>query len=129
MTPESADYLDRAKKCLADAEQIAGATSLHHIAARETYLAAYHAAEAYVFERTRRTVKTHRGLRSEFLRLARDEPRIAREFQTFLAKAYEFKSNADYGVGPTAPSITSEDACEAIGTASRFVECIATILA
>jgi uncharacterized protein (UPF0332 family) len=127
MKPEAADYLGKARQCLDDAKQIAAATPLHHIVAREAYLAAYHAAEAYLFERTGKAAKTHRGLRSEFGRLARGDPRIGREFLTFLAEAYEYKSIADYVVGP--PSITGEDARLAIDTASRLIDCIAALLA
>jgi hypothetical protein len=43
MKPEAADYLGKARQCLDDATQIAAATALHHIVAREAYLAAYHA--------------------------------------------------------------------------------------
>jgi uncharacterized protein (UPF0332 family) len=74
-------------------------------------------------------VKTHRGLRSEFSRLARSEPRIGREYLTFLAEAYEHKSIADYGVGSTSAPITAEDASSAIDTARRLIECIAELLA
>jgi hypothetical protein len=74
MKPEAADYLGKARQCLDDAKQIAAATPLHHIVAREAYLAAYHAAEAYLFERTGKAARTHRGLRSEFGRLARGDP-------------------------------------------------------
>jgi uncharacterized protein (UPF0332 family) len=97
---ETADYLAKAREALAGARQIA-ALPLPQVAAREAYFAAYHAAEAYIFERTGKTVKTHRGLRATFTRLAREEPRIAAEYLTFLASAYELKSIADYGVGPT----------------------------
>jgi hypothetical protein len=47
--PEAADNIDKARSSLADAQQIA-TLPLPHIAAREAYLAAYNAAEAYVFE-------------------------------------------------------------------------------
>ena len=127
MKPEVADYLGKARQCLDDAKQIAAATPLHHIVAREAYLAAYHAAEAYLFERTGKAAKTHRGLPSEFGRLARGDPRIGREFLTFLAEAYEYKSIADYGIG--SPSITGEDARLAIDTAGRLIDCIAALLA
>jgi uncharacterized protein (UPF0332 family) len=126
--PEAADYLGKARQCLDEAKQISALTPLHHIVAREAYLAAYHAAGAYIFERTGRTVKTHRGLRSEFSRLARSEPRIGREYLTFLAEAYEYKSIADYGVGSTSPLITAEDARSAIDTAGRLIDCIAELL-
>ena len=127
MKPEAADYLGKARQCLDDAKQIAAATPLYHIVAREAYLAAYHAAEAYLFERTGKAAKTHRGLRSEFGRLARGDPRISREFLTFLAKAYEYKSIADYSVD--SPSITGEDARLAIDTAGPLIDCIAALLA
>lgn len=129
MKSEAADYLGKARQCLDDAKQIAVMMPLHHIVAREAYLAAYHAAEAYIFERTGKSTKTHRGLRSEFSRLARGEPRIDREYLTFLAEAYEYKSIADYGVGSAAPPITAEDASSAIDAAERLIDCIAQLLA
>jgi hypothetical protein len=48
---ETADYLAKARATLADAQQIAN-LPLPHIAAREAYLAVFHAAEAYIFEHT-----------------------------------------------------------------------------
>ena len=99
-----------------------------YIVAREAYFAAYHAAAAYVFNRTGKTVKTHRGLRSEFARLARNEPRIEREYLTFLAQAYEYKSIADYAAGPATLSIGAADAKSAIATASRFIDRVAELL-
>ena len=68
-------------------------------------------------------------MRSEFSRLARSEPRIDREYLTFLAEAYEYKSIADYGVGSTFPPITAEDASSAIDTAERLIDRIAALLA
>jgi uncharacterized protein (UPF0332 family) len=73
-------------------------------------------------------VKTHRGLRIAFSRLARSEPRIAQEYLTFLAKAYELKSIADYSVGPTARPITADDATRAIETAERLIDTITQLL-
>ena len=49
MKAETADYLAKARSTLADARTIA-ALPLPHIAAREAYLAVFHAAEAYIFE-------------------------------------------------------------------------------
>jgi len=121
--PETADCLAKARECLDGAKQIAG-LPLPQVAAREAYLAAFHAAEAYIFEQTGRTVKTHRGLRSTFSRLARSEPRIAPEYLTFLARAYELKSIADYSVGPAARPITDDDAARAIETAELLIDTI-----
>jgi uncharacterized protein (UPF0332 family) len=81
MKPETAERLSKAQECLDGAKQIT-TLPLPQVAAREAYLAAFHAAEAYIFEQTGRTVKTHRGLRATFSRLARDEPRIAPEYLT-----------------------------------------------
>lgn len=128
MRPEAADYLGKARQCLDEAKQIAAQLSLHHIVAREAYFAAYHAAAAYLFESTGKTAKSHRGLRSEFARLARNEPRIDREYLTFLAEAYEYKSIADYAAGPATLSIGAADASSAVETASRFIDCIAELL-
>jgi uncharacterized protein (UPF0332 family) len=125
--PETADCLAKARGCLDGAKQIAG-LPLPQVAAREAYLAAFHAAEAYIFEQTGRTVKTHRGLRSTFSRLARSEPRIAPEYLTFLARAYELKSIADYSVGPAARPITDDDAACAIETAERLIDTISRLL-
>jgi hypothetical protein len=47
---------------------------------------------------------------------------------TFLARAYELKSIADYSVGPAARPITAEDVALAIETAERFIDAIAQLL-
>jgi uncharacterized protein (UPF0332 family) len=60
MKPETSDCLAKARECLDGAKKIAG-LPLPQVTAREAYLAAFHAAEAYIFEQTGRTVKTHRG--------------------------------------------------------------------
>ena len=91
-----------------------------HVAAREAYLAA----EAYIFEQSGKVAKTHRGVRSEFARLARTEPRIARDLVTFLGAAYQFKTRADCAIGSTATPITDAEATIAIATTARFIETI-----
>jgi uncharacterized protein (UPF0332 family) len=127
MKPEAADYLAKARTTLADAQQIA-ALPLPHVAAREAYYAAFHAAEAYIFEHTGKVATTHKGVRIEFARLARREPRIDRELTRFLATAYQLKATADYGIGPTAAQITAAEAASAITTASRFIDTITQVL-
>jgi uncharacterized protein (UPF0332 family) len=98
--PEAADYLDKARRCLTSAKTIAS-SGLPDVAAREAYHAAFHAAEAYIFERTGKAAKTHRGVRSQLNRLMRPEPGINRRLLAFLAEGYEFKTIADYGIGPS----------------------------
>jgi uncharacterized protein (UPF0332 family) len=127
MKPETADYPDKARICLADARQVA-ALPLPRLAAREAYYAAFHAAEAYIFEHTGKVATTYRGVRSEFTRLARHEPRIGRQFSRFLATAYQFKETADYGIGPAVAPISADQAAAAIATADSFIDTIAQVL-
>jgi uncharacterized protein (UPF0332 family) len=110
-------------KLLADAQQIAS-LPLPHVAARETYLAVFHAAEAYIFEQTGKVAKTHRGVRSEFARLAKAEPRIGRDLVIFLGTAYQFKMRADYAVGSMAAPISTA----AIAATTRFIDAITQLL-
>jgi len=127
MKAETADYLAKARVTLADAQKIA-AIPLPHIAAREAYISVFHAAEAYIFERTNKVAKTHRGVRSEFARLARNEPRIARDLVTFLGAAYQFKTRADYAVGSAAAPLSVDEVSAALATAARFITIIAELL-
>ena len=53
-----------------------------------------------IFDRTGRAAKTHRGVRGEFARLAKDDPRSSEHFRLFVARAYRLKEAADYAVGP-----------------------------
>jgi uncharacterized protein (UPF0332 family) len=73
MTPEAKNYLDKASDDLADARKIA-ALPLPKVAARTAYYAMFHAAEAFIVERTGKIAKTHSGVRSEFARLLKDAP-------------------------------------------------------
>jgi len=75
LTPEAADHLQKARTCLDRARVILEA-DVPDVAAREAYLAAFHAAQALVVERTRREAKTHKGVHTEFARLTRREPRM-----------------------------------------------------
>jgi uncharacterized protein (UPF0332 family) len=126
--PETADYLGKARHCLAGAERIAAA-QVPEVAAREAYLAVYHAAEAYIFEHLGKAAKTHRGVRSQLNGLAQAEPRIGRELLAFLAEGYQFKAIADYGIGSAIGAITADDARSAIKTAGHFIDTIAKLLA
>jgi uncharacterized protein (UPF0332 family) len=125
--PEAADYFNKARDDLNDATKIA-AIGLAKVAAKAAYYAAFHAAEAFIVERTGKIARTHSGLRSEFARLARATPEIDKAFSVFLAKAYKYKEICDYGVGRGAV-ITKAEADDAVENAARFIDCITTLLA
>ena len=57
MTPEAERSLEKADKCLTTARSELG-INLGSEAARNAYLAAFHAARAFIFERTGQVVKT-----------------------------------------------------------------------
>jgi uncharacterized protein (UPF0332 family) len=69
-------------------------------AGRNACLAAFHAAQALIAERTGKDAKTHKVVHAQFARLRRSEPRFGRELRQFLAQAYDIKSIANYGLGP-----------------------------
>jgi uncharacterized protein (UPF0332 family) len=126
MKPESGYYLAKAHADLSDARKIIG-IALANVAARSAYYAVFHAAEALVLEKTGKVAKTHRGVRSEFARVTKDEPRIAKSMTEFLAQAYRYKEIGDYGVDPD-EIVTIENAEEAIRLATDFLVCIEAIL-
>ena len=80
---ESEGHLAKARDNIAFA-RYALAGNFAEEAGRSAYMAAFHAASALVIARTGRAPKTHSGLRSEFARIAREEPRISREQVSFL---------------------------------------------
>jgi len=120
VTPEAGDYLEKARQSLHEARAVAG-IGLPEAAGRAAYLAAHHAAQALIFDRTGKIAKTHSGVRSELARLAKDDSRIERTFLTFLAQAYNLKVVADYAVGPDA-RVTRAEAEQAIETAAQLID-------
>ena len=125
MIPEATLSMEKARECLTDA--ISLVKMLPRVAGREAYLAAFHAAEALVSERTGKAAKTHRGLRSQFYRLIKDDPSADSSLFEFLGRAYELKSMADYGTGAEAV-ITANTAAAAVESATRFVDAVAGLL-
>ncbi len=64
---------------------------------------------------------------AEFLRLTRDDGRLAPELRIFLSRSYNLKSIADCETGPI--SVTPERASAALETGRRFVARIGEMLA
>jgi uncharacterized protein (UPF0332 family) len=119
MNPETAESIAYAQKLLGDAFKMLDGGLPGH-AARTAYLACFHAARAYSFERSGQVAKTHKGVQSEFYRLSKDDGRVDPDLRAFLARAYAYKATADYETGPE-DSTTPEDARDAVETAERFV--------
>jgi uncharacterized protein (UPF0332 family) len=127
VSPEADQHLLKARQSVAKARGMLG-IGLADEAGRAAYLAAFHAAQGLIFERTGRTPKTHQGVRAQFGALARMEPRIDISLRRFLTDGYDLKSVADYGIGPEAV-VSADDANQAIETAEQFVDCVHAILA
>ncbi len=94
-------------------------------AGRSAYMAAFHAALAFILVRSGKSPKTHSGTRSEFARLAREEPRISREHVSLLAWSYELKNVADYD---GEHRVSPVEAARAINEALQLVDTIADLI-
>ena len=126
MNPVVEGYLVKARQCLSYAFTNLS-VELGNDAGRNAYLAAFHAAQALIFERTGMVAKSHQGVHSEFSRLAKDEPAIALEIRRFLSQAYNLKAVADYEMGADAV-LPLERAATATEKAGQFVRVIASLL-
>lgn len=126
MTPEAARFLEKARKLLADAEVMLR-VGLDDAAGRTAYLAGFHAAQALIFERLGRILKTHTGVQSEFLRLTRTEAKIDAELRAFLPRAYNLKAVADYETGPGS-AVPPERALAAVEAGRLFIQCVVDLI-
>ena len=126
MKPESTEFIEQAQLLIARSDVML-TVKLHEDAARASYLACFHAAQAYIFERTDRTAKSHHGVQSEFFRLTKEDERVDPTLRRFLSQSYEFKSVADTSVGPHAV-ISQAESATAIATAKRFVDHLISIV-
>lgn len=116
MKPKSATFTEQAAIMLERAVVML-TVGLNKDAGRAAYPASFHAAQAYIFERTDRVSKIHRGGQAEFFRLTKDDGRGDQSLRRFLSQAYEYKSIADYFSGSSA-TVSPEEAVE---TAKLFV--------
>ena len=126
MKPETAQHLEKARQALREARAVAG-IELAEAAGRAAYLAAFHAAQAVIFERNSKVPKTHRSVHAQFSRLARDEPKLGAELSRYLSQAYDFKAVADYEIGPDA-AVPLAEAMRAIDAAEDFLHRISELL-
>lgn len=127
MTPDVHAALANARRCLDVARQVS-TLPLPDVIGREAYLAAYHAACAYILARTGTPTRTHSGARTQLALLARSEPRIDKAFRRLLDEGYAMKSLADYGHAARGP-VSKEEALAAIRTAEAMIATIAALVA
>ena len=90
MKPESSQYIKKARKLLLGASAML-TINLYEDAGRNAYLAGFNAARAFVYEENDKVFRSHVGLRGEFSRLLKDDPRIDHHMRGFLGRAYNFK--------------------------------------
>jgi uncharacterized protein (UPF0332 family) len=127
VTPEAERFLAKARQTLSHGEAILG-IGLGEEAARTAHLAAFHAAQALIYERTGHEAKTHRGVHRQFALLSKDETGLSVDLRRFLAQAYDLKAVADYATGPDAV-VPLDRAASAVETARRFVDVVAHLVA
>jgi len=128
VTPEAEEHLGKAREYLAKSRVFLQVNDYPDEAGRAAYLAAFHAAQALISERTGRIAKRHAGVRSQFNLLIKDDPRIDAPLRRFLSDGFNLKAVADYEVGPDAV-VSIAEAEAAIATAARFIDCVVEILA
>ncbi len=87
MKEATAAYLNKARQGLDKARRIF-AIGIHDEAGRHAYYAAFHAAQALIFERTDKASASHHGVKTEFARLAKSDPRIDRKLTKFVCPAW-----------------------------------------
>ena len=98
MKLEAALHLQKANNLL-DVSQRLVRDAYFNDAARDAYLAVYHAAQAYIIKHAGKAAKTHNGAHSQFAQLATVEPRSDQGMRQLLPDAYSMKAVADYEFG------------------------------
>jgi uncharacterized protein (UPF0332 family) len=126
LSPEASDHLAKAAALVQLAVRLLD-SGFHNDAARNAYLSAHQAAQAYLVEHAGRAAKSHKGAQSQFCQLALQEPRITKDMRSLLSRTYQLKSIADYEIGPGS-DVAPETATSAVQEARQFVDRIAGLL-
>ena len=119
-------FLAKANKLLEHAATMLS-VGLGEDAGRNAYLAGFHAAQAFLFDSTGKTFKSHRGVQKEFLHLTKDDRRFTSEQRILLSQTYNLKDIADYETGPGF-EVSTERAAQAVVAGRAFVSHIAELL-
>ena len=126
ISPEAALYMAKARRLLGQARAIFD-MDIYEQAGRIAYAAVFNAAQALIFERGGRPVKTHRGVKSRFGELTRYEPSIGADLRKFLEDGFELKRLVDYPeLGD--PEVSEAQAKDAVETAARFIDAVARLI-
>jgi uncharacterized protein (UPF0332 family) len=89
-------------------------------------MAAFHAAQAILFERGGAVPKAHAGVHAAFGQLAKVEPAIGRAHGRFLAAAYRHKQSSDHD---TDSMIAESEASRAIQEVAGLLAAVEAVLA
>ena len=80
-----------------------------------------------IFERTGKVPKTHHGVHAQFPGWRGTNRASGIELPCFLSQAYDFKTVADYEIGPDR-AVPLPEAISAIEAAQRFIDRIVELL-
>jgi uncharacterized protein (UPF0332 family) len=125
VTPEAACFLSKARDSLLKAQEML--EQWPDEAGGAGYLAAFHAAQALIFETSGRVVRRHADVQAQFGRLVRHDPDCDAALALFLGRAYNIKAIADDAAGPGA-DIAPDHAALVVEQAGRVVEYVARSL-
>ena len=126
MKPQTADFLEAAQEALAQSKQI-DALPIPAQAARLAYYAQFHAAQAFIFEREGKIAKTHKGVQTQFHKLAQNDAAIGKQLAVSLSANYFYKETADYHTG-AGSKITPQHSARAIQDAEHFLAAVTAAL-
>jgi hypothetical protein len=127
MTSEASHFLAKARRLLAHAD-IMLYVGLSDAAARTASLADLHTAQAFLLERVGSVYKGDRRVLAAFLRLTKDDPRIAGAWRVLLSRAMTLATVVDCETGPRA-AVPAPRATAALEDARRFVTLVEGLLA
>lgn len=117
MKPQTERALTRAKLALAKAQKLLE-LEMFDIAGRQAYIASLTAARAFIYERTGKSSKTHKGVKSVMHRMVREGIPIERALLVALEYGFELKNIADYG---EAERVSVQEAGKGLQLAKEFV--------
>jgi uncharacterized protein (UPF0332 family) len=125
VTPEAACFLFKARELLLRAQEML--EDWPDEAGRACYLAAFHAAQALIFENTGRVAGPHAEVQAQFGRLVRKDPTCDAGLGLFLGRTYNLKVITDYEADPGA-GIAPEYAALAVERSGQLIEFVARSL-